>query len=49
MRVFIGMRNRENAENNNCISKFNYESRPKNSVETALLDKHLLYDTSRKQ
>ena len=46
MRIFIGGRNDENVENDSRISKFNYGSRKSYSIDEALLEKRLMYDTS---
>ena len=44
MRIYIGGRNNRNIENNKRLSKFNYGSRTNYSIETAILEKRLMYD-----
>ena len=44
MRIFIGGRNDENVEKDDRLSKFNYGSRRNYSIETAILEKRLMYD-----
>ena len=46
MRIFIGGRNDDSIERDERISKFNYGSRKAYSIEEALLEKRLMYDTS---
>ena len=44
MRIYIGGRNNENIERDERLSKFNYGSRANYSIETAILEKRLMYD-----
>ena len=44
MRIFIGGRNDENLDSDSRLSTFNYGSRKNYSIETALLEKRLMYD-----
>ena len=44
MRILIGGRNDKNLELNQRLSKFNYGSQCNYSIETAILEKHLIYD-----
>ena len=44
IRIFIGERNNENIEIDSRLSKFNYGSRRYYSIETAILEKRLMYD-----
>jgi len=46
MRVFIGSRNDENVAKEDRLSEFNYGSRHNYSIETAILEKRLMYDSS---
>ena len=42
----IGIRNSKNIKKNDKLSKYNFESRKKYSIETTLLEKWLIYDAS---
>jgi len=46
IQISIGMRNSENIEKNNNLSKYNFGSRRNYSIDTALLEKRLIYDAS---
>ena len=46
MRIFIGGRNDENIETDDQLSKYNYRSRRYYSINTTILEKILMYDTS---
>ena len=46
MRVYVGGRNDENIEKDKCLLKYNYGSRRHYSINTAILEKRLMYDTS---
>jgi len=46
MRVFIGSRNDENVAKEERLSAFNYGSRRNYSIDTAILEKRLMYDSS---
>jgi len=46
MRIFIGQRNYSKIENDSRVSKYNFSSRPKYSIETELLEKRLMYNAS---
>ena len=47
IRVFMSHRNQGKIENDNRISKCNYGSRCNYSIESAILEKQLIHDTSR--
>ena len=47
MRIGINTRNRGKTEQDKKVSKSNYGSRPKYSIEIAILEKRLLYDNSK--
>ena len=44
MRIYIGGRNNDKVEEDKRLSKFNYGSRTNYSIETAILEKRLMYD-----
>ena len=44
MRIYVGGRNNANIEDNKRLSKFNYSSRLNYLIETAILEKRLMYD-----
>ena len=46
-RMYVGLRNDKNIENDSRLSKFNFGSRKWYSIESAILEKRLMYDTSR--
>ena len=46
MRIFIGGRNDKNIINDERLSKYNYGSRRHYSIETAILEKRLMYDSA---
>ena len=46
MRIYIGGRNNDNVEEDERLSKFNYGSRTNYSIETAILEKRLMYDVA---
>ena len=46
MRIYIGERNSRNIEDDSRLSKFNYGSRANYSIETAILEKRLMYDAA---
>ena len=46
MRIYIGGRNNEKIESNARLSKFNYGSRSNYLIETAILEKRLMYDVA---
>jgi len=46
MRIYIGGRNNESIEEDTRLSKFNYGSRANYSIETAILEKRLMYDVA---
>ena len=46
MQIFLNHRNSENIESNTRLSKFNYRSRKNYLIETILLEKRLIYDSS---
>jgi len=46
MRIFIGARNDENIAQDKRLSTFNYGSRRYYSIDTAILEKRLMYDNS---
>ena len=46
IRIFMGSRNEDLIEKDHRISKSNFESRKYYSIETVILKKRLLYDTS---
>ena len=47
VRMYVGSRNDDNIKNDERLSKFNFGSRKQYSIESALLEKRLLYDTSK--
>jgi len=46
IRIFLNNRNSKNIENDTRLSKFNYGSRANYSIETAILEKRLMYDVA---
>ena len=46
MRIFIGACNDENVAKDKRLSKYNYGSRRNYSIDTAILEKRLMYDNS---
>ena len=44
MRIYVGGRNNKNIEKDERLSQFNYGSRSNYSIETAILEKRLMYD-----
>ena len=46
MRIYINTRNKGKIENDPRVSKCNYSLRLKYSIETAILEKQLIYNTS---
>ena len=46
MRITIRMRNSENIKTNKALSKFNFSSRRNYLIDTVLLEKYLMYNTS---
>ena len=46
MRIYLGDEDEEIIENDSCFSKANYGSRRNYSIETALLEKRLIFDNS---
>ena len=46
MRIYVGGRNNEKIEKDNRLSQFNYGSRANYSIETAILEKRLMYDVA---
>ena len=46
MRIFLTLRNVDEIEHNKYLSKFNYGSRKTYTIEEALLEKHLIYNSA---
>ena len=46
-RMYVGLRNDKNIEDDERLSKYNFGSRKHYSIESTLLEKRLLYDTSK--
>jgi len=46
MRIYIGDRNEKNIEKDSRLSQFNYGSKKSYSIDEAILEKRLMYDTS---
>ena len=46
MSIFVNIRNKGNIESEERVSKSNYGSRPKHSIEDAILEKILVFDNS---
>ena len=44
IRIYVGRRNNENIERDDRLLQFNYGSRVNYSIETAILEKRLMYD-----
>ena len=47
VRACVGLRNDDNIKNDERLSKFNFGSRKQCSIESALLEKKVLHDTSK--
>ena len=47
IRMYVGWRNNKNIKSDSRLSKFNFRSRKHYSIDSALLEKRLLYDTSK--
>ena len=45
--MYVGLRNDANIEQNDKLLKYNFGSRKNYSIESALLEKMLLYETSK--
>jgi len=45
--MYVGLRNDNNIEKDDRLSKYNFGSRKHYSIESALLEKRLIYDTSK--
>ena len=46
-RMYVGLKNDKNIENDSRLSKFNFGSRKWYSIESAILEKRLMYETSK--
>ena len=46
-RIYVGLRNDNNIEKDDRLSKYNFGSRKHYSIKSALLEKRLIYDTSK--
>jgi len=46
MRILVNNRNKYRIERDSRIAKSNYESRPRYSIDNAILEKWLIYDNS---
>ena len=46
MRIFLGLRDNKQIESDEMFLKSNYSSRKNYSIESAILEKWLIYDTS---
>ena len=46
MRIYIGERNSDKIEEDDRLSKFNYGSKANYLIETAILEKRLMYDVA---
>ena len=46
MRIFLGIRNKKLAENNYCLSEYNHSFRKGYSINKAILEKKLIYNSS---
>ena len=47
MRIFIGLRNQNRIEQDNRFLKHNYRSRKSYSIDKAIVERRLIYDTSK--
>ena len=47
IRLYVGLRNDQNIKRSKKLSTFNFGSRKNYSIESALLEKRLIYDTSK--
>ena len=47
MRIFIGLRNQSRMKNDSRFSKHNYSSRKAYSIDEVILERRLLYNTSK--
>jgi len=46
MRIYIGSRNNDKIESDERLFQFNYGTRSNYSIETAILEKRLMYDVA---